>query len=53
MAPSVRKTSKAHWKIRMLADDADDAEEEGIKDYQLARAVDLLNGLKVFKGVMQ
>ena len=36
-----------------LADDADDDEEEGIKDYQLARAVDLLNGLKVFKGVMQ
>ena len=35
-----------------LADDADD-DEEGIKDYQLARAVDLLNGLKVFKGVMQ
>ena len=36
-----------------LADDADNDEEEGIKDYQLARAVDLLNGLKVFKGVMQ
>jgi carboxyl-terminal processing protease len=38
-----------------LADDDDDndEEEEGIKDYQLARAVDLLNGLKVFKGVMQ
>ena len=35
-----------------LVDDADD-DEEGIKDYQLARAVDLLNGLKVFKGVMQ
>jgi carboxyl-terminal processing protease len=34
-------------------DDDDDEEEEGIKDYQLARAVDLLNGLKVFKGVMQ
>lgn len=27
--------------------------EQGIQDYQLARAVDLLNGLKVFKGVMQ
>jgi carboxyl-terminal processing protease len=36
-----------------LADDDDNDEEEGIKDYQLARAVDLLNGLKVFKGVMQ
>jgi carboxyl-terminal processing protease len=31
----------------------EDSSEEGIKDYQLARAVDLLNGLKVFKGVMQ
>ncbi|MBT6256331.1 MAG: S41 family peptidase [Alphaproteobacteria bacterium] len=36
-----------------LADNTDNDEEKGIKDYQLARAVDLLNGLKVFKGVMQ
>ena len=34
-------------------DTEDNSEKEGIKDYQLARAVDLLNGLKVFHGVMQ
>lgn len=34
-------------------DTEDNSEKEGIKDYQLARAVDLLNGLKVFQGVMQ
>ncbi|MEC8727470.1 MAG: S41 family peptidase, partial [Pseudomonadota bacterium] len=34
-------------------DTEDNSEKEGIKDYQLARAVDLLNGLKVFQGVVQ
>lgn len=33
--------------------EADNSDEIAIRDYQLARAVDLLNGLRVFKGVLQ
>ena len=31
----------------------DNGGETPIRDYQLARAVDLLNGLRVFKGALQ